>query len=75
MADKRRLVSDSILAVAAKTAEEMMLRDPVLANKWLDQNRTSAASAKAGGIIAMETDYDWIPAFFAWYHGAELPRS
>jgi hypothetical protein len=73
---KKHLVSAVLLKLAAKKAEAIMEASRDTRENWLDQCRTSAASKAAGGMVLLETEYDWVPAFFVWYHGGarDLPR-
>lgn len=68
------LVSEKLLTLGAQTIEALMAAEAGLRESWLDQVRTSQASDEAGGIIALDTDYDWVLAFFVWYHGGKPPR-
>lgn len=76
LSPKKNLVSSTWLLAAGLVAEAAMAADPQLREAWLDQNRTSAAEKKAGGLLHFETDHDWVLAFFVWRanRDADMPR-
>ena len=71
--DKRK-VSATLMKIAANKATAMMDADPALKERWHDQCRTSADSNARGGTVILSTDYDWVIAFFIWFHDGKLPR-
>lgn len=72
----KALVSRELIALAARQADDIMDKDPAIRDAWLNQCGTSLASRRDGGPLYFVTDFDWVPAFFVWYHGggAALPR-
>lgn len=77
---RRVMVSAELMSLLEETANEIMLQDDgVHGRDWRDECQTSRVSDEKGGVIRLETDHDWIVAFFVWYSGSrsiskKLPR-
>jgi hypothetical protein len=56
------LVSNELLEAAATHVESIFARRPDTAQRWRDMCTTSALSKASGGIVRLETNYDWIVA-------------
>lgn len=65
---KRRQVSASMLRAAQKYADTI-LANAAVAEIWNDLTTTSTLSDNRGGVIRLETNYDWIVAFLMFHAG------
>lgn len=67
------MVSKAVWTALSSAATAMFAADPTLEKQWLNQCCTSKETRDLG-IADLQTDYDWLLAFFAWHHGAAIPR-
>jgi hypothetical protein len=73
---KTRLVSAELLEAAQKHVDVLFSRRPGMKRLWEDFCATSVLSQASGGVIRLETDYDWIVAALMFFSDGErnIPR-
>lgn len=71
----RVMISRPIIQAARDVADEIMRNDPGAAQCWLDLCTTSTASRNVGGMIDLQTDWDWVVGFLVFHagHAFRLP--
>lgn len=74
-APAHRKVGRLLIEASEAVANEMMERNPVMKERWLDHHRMSTTSDREG-LILLTGSHDWSVAFWLWYvgKGKNIPR-